>query len=51
MMVSLAELYLLRFYLVKLLCAGSLCIPSDDVEGGYRWEVQTPDGWVPYQVS
>jgi hypothetical protein len=38
---------LLRLYLVKLLCAGSFSLPSGDAEGGYQWEVQTPDGWTP----
>jgi hypothetical protein len=30
--------------LVKLLCPGSFSLPSGDAEGGYQWEVQTPDG-------
>jgi hypothetical protein len=34
--------------LVELLCSGSFCLPSNDVEGGYQWEVQTPNGWTPY---
>jgi hypothetical protein len=39
---------LFRLYLVKLLCAGSFSLPSGDAECGYKWEVQTPDGWALY---
>jgi hypothetical protein len=39
---------LLKFYLVKLLCAGSFSLPSGDADGGYQWEVQTPNSWAPY---
>jgi hypothetical protein len=23
-------------------------LPSDDAEGGYQWEIQTPGDWAPY---
>jgi hypothetical protein len=26
----------------------SLSLSSDDADGGYQWEVQTPDGWTLY---
>jgi hypothetical protein len=34
--------------LLNYLCAGSFPFPSSDAEGGYQWEVQTPDSWTPY---
>jgi hypothetical protein len=30
------------------MCVGSFSLPSGDDEGGYQWEVQTPDGWTLY---
>jgi hypothetical protein len=35
-------------YLVKLLCVCIFSLPSGDADDNYQWEVQTPDGWVPY---
>jgi hypothetical protein len=36
------------FASLNYLCAVSFSLPSGDAEGGYQWEVQTPDGWTPY---
>jgi hypothetical protein len=30
------------------LCPCSFSFPSGDAEGGYQWEVQTPDDWTSY---
>jgi hypothetical protein len=39
---------LFRLCPIKLFCAGTFSFLSGDAEGGYQWEVQTPDGWTPY---
>jgi hypothetical protein len=33
---------------VSLLCAGEDLPPSNDVDEGFQWEVQTDESWIPY---
>jgi hypothetical protein len=51
--ISLAERSRSSFALVvSCLCAGeNLLPPSDSVDEGCQWEVQTDEGWVPHWDS